>query len=78
MAVTTLPRKFKVGTLVLDDPSQNLEQLLDINEVHRIHAQQYPQLRHTHIWNEDGEISEHNGEQVILFQYYLAPISVNG
>lgn len=77
MAIATLPRKFMIGTLILDDPSQNLSQPLDINEMHRIHAQQYPQVRHTHIWNEDGEITDHDGEQVIMFKYNLPPVSVN-
>lgn len=70
----TLVRKFKLGSLVLDDPSPSS----DVDEVRRIHSDNYPQVRHTTIWDQDGVPVELNGEIVLMFHYQLPPIKVNG
>ncbi|AZL83410.1 hypothetical protein EIJ81_00660 (plasmid) [Aliivibrio salmonicida] len=74
MSLDQLPRKFKIGALTLSDPSP----MLSVEEVKRIHSQQYPQVRMTTMYLEDGEIIEIAGEQVMLFTYVLPPISTNG
>ncbi|MUJ20361.1 PRTRC system protein C [Aliivibrio fischeri] len=74
MSLKQLPRKFRIGALTLADPSSELT----VEEVKRIHSQQYPQVRMTTMYLEDGEIVELNGEQVMLYTYVLPPISTNG
>jgi len=78
MTIQTLPRKFQIGSLVLNDPSTDMGQPLPVEEVHKLHARQYPQVRHTHLWTEDGELTQHEGEDVMMYRYILAPVSVNG
>ncbi len=74
MALQQLIRKFKLGALVLDDPSPES----NVQEVQRILARQYPQVRHTTIWEQDGEVTELNGVMTVLHTFVLPPLSING
>jgi hypothetical protein len=67
-------RKFKLGALVLDDPNPTAE----LEEVQRLLAKQFPQVRHTHIYSSDGIVSEVNGAQVVTYEFIVPPVSVNG
>ncbi|KJG37652.1 hypothetical protein UA32_11845 [Photobacterium angustum] len=69
-----IKRKFKIGALMLDDPNPDLT----IDQVREIHSKQYPLVRGVTLWESDGEVAEHNGEQVFLYTYNLPPTSVNG
>lgn len=69
-----IERKFKIGALVLDDPDPKLT----IDKVREIHAKQYPLVRGVTLWESDGQLTELDGNQVLLYTYTLPPTSVNG
>lgn len=72
--MSKLERKFKIGALVLDDPNPSIS----INEVQEIHSKLFPQVRFTTIFNSDGQVGLHEEKTVLMFEYILPPVSVNG
>lgn len=72
LQIQTLPRTFKIGVAIIDDPAPNA----DLSEVHRILCQQYPMLRHTSIFEEDGRLNTEATE--ILYEFQLIPVKTKG
>jgi len=68
--VSTLPRKFLVGALKIDDPSPTSS----LASVTKILGQQYPQFRWTTVHEEDGRVV---GEE-LHFSLVLPEPKVNG
>ncbi|WP_288987620.1 PRTRC system protein C [uncultured Pseudoalteromonas sp.] len=72
MKFQTLPRKFKLGAMSLEDPmpSGSLDQVVEV------FGEQYPMVRFTRIFESDAVVS-----QCGLFLEYeikLPPVKVNG
>jgi len=72
MIIKQLPRKFKIGATILDDPMP----LGDLSQVQSVLAQQFPMLRHTHIYEADGVLSD--CATFILYAVILPPVKVQG
>ncbi|MCQ1058373.1 PRTRC system protein C [Photobacterium sp. ZSDE20] len=69
-----LKRIFQLGALSLDDPDPTMT----VAEVKRVHSQQFPQVRFTTLYAEDGVPKDIAGDTVLLFEYVLPPVSTNG
>lgn len=72
MQIKQLPRKFKIGVTILDDPMPNCE----LEYVQSTLAQQFPMLRHTHIYESDGVLSD--CATFIQYTIVLPPVKVQG
>ena len=72
MQLKQLPRKFKIGATTLDDPMPSCE----LEQVQSALAQQFPMLRHTHIYEADGVLSECATH--IMYNIVLPPVKVQG
>lgn len=72
LQVNALPRQFKIGVAVINDPAPTAS----LDEVQRLLSQQYPMLRHTTIYEEDGIVSQEGTAVVYTFQ--LVPVKVKG
>ncbi len=70
--MNTLTRKFKIGAAIINDPSPQA----DLDEVQRILTQQFPMLRHTRIYIEDGVLNDTATE--ITYDFPLVPVKVKG
>lgn len=74
MALQTLPRKFKLGRLFLDDPDPTAS----LHDVRGLHAKDFPVVRQTTVFDNDGVPDEVDGMPVLLFEYIVPPVKVNG
>jgi hypothetical protein len=72
MPVLSLPRRFIIGKLKLNDPLPDGS----LDEVHAVLSQDHPNLRHTHIFESDGGISECGA--YIDYHVVLQPVKTNG
>jgi hypothetical protein len=70
--MNTLPRFFKIGAATIADPAPQAE----LEEVQRILSQQFPMIRHTRIYLEDGVLNESCTE--ILYEFQLIPVKTKG
>ncbi|CAH1598786.1 hypothetical protein FWP33_08825 [Vibrio parahaemolyticus] len=69
-----MKRIFMIGRKVLPDPNPTAS----VREVQRIHAANFPMVRQTTVFEEDGVPEEYNGELVLMYKYVLPPTKVNG
>ncbi|GAA5138621.1 PRTRC system protein C [Thalassotalea piscium] len=72
MKFKNLPRKFKIGATIIEDPSPTS----NLDQVHEILAQQYPLLRNTHIFESDGRLSQCG--TYIEYEIVLPPVKTQG
>lgn len=72
--LTAMSRKFKIGRLVLDDPNPDYS----LTQVLETHVPDYPQLRHTQVFDMDGVPELIDGVMCLVFAYQLPPIKING
>ena len=72
MEFKKLQRKFKVGVTLLDDPLPNGT----LEQVHELLSMQHPLIRHTHIFESDGRLSDCKTH--MLYTIVLPPVKVNG
>ncbi|WP_100915910.1 PRTRC system protein C [Pseudoalteromonas spongiae] len=72
MEFKKLPRKFKIGAMLLEDPVPTG----DLNQVHEILATQYPMIRHTHIFESDAVLS--GCGTYLEYSIKLPPAKTNG
>ncbi|MBB1388314.1 hypothetical protein ACRN9Z_16535 [Shewanella frigidimarina] len=70
--MNTITRKFKIGAAIINDPAPQA----DIDEVQRILTQQFPMLRHTRLYIEDGVLNESATE--IVYDFPLIPVKTKG
>ncbi|MGI2227769.1 PRTRC system protein C [Shewanella frigidimarina] len=70
--MNAIVRKFKIGAAIISDPAPQS----DLDEVQRILTQQYPMLRHTRIYIEDGVLNDTATE--IIYEFPLIPVKVKG
>lgn len=70
--MTPIVRKFKIGVAIINDPAPQA----DLDEVQRILTQQFPMLRHTRIYLEDGVLNETATE--IVYDFPLIPVKTKG
>jgi len=72
LSLSTLPRKFQIGVATIEDPAPDAS----LEEVQRILSQQYPMVRHTRIYEEDGQLNTDATE--IIYQFELIPVKTKG
>jgi hypothetical protein len=72
MQAVTLPRRFIIGLLTLEDPLPEGS----LEEVQAILAQEHPSVRHTHIFHSDSRISDCS--EFLDFHVVLPPVKTNG
>ncbi len=72
ITLNALPRKFKIGVTFIADPAPQAS----LEEVQRILSQQYPMLRHTTIYSEDGRLNDEATE--IVYEFQLIPVKTKG
>ncbi|SUJ10505.1 PRTRC system protein C [Shewanella morhuae] len=72
LKMNQLTRQFKIGAALIADPAP----LADLDEVQRILTQQYPMVRHTRLYIEDGVVNEAGTE--ITYEFQLVPVKVKG
>jgi len=73
MAVlANLPRKFKIGATTYDDPIPDG----DLDSIHEHFAQTFPQVRHTQLFESDGQVNADS--TAIIYNFVLLPVKTNG
>lgn len=72
LKINTLPRTFKIGAATITDPAPHA----DLDEVQRILTQQFPMIRHTRLYLEDGQLNEAGTE--LLYEFQLIPVKTKG
>ncbi|GIU40996.1 hypothetical protein TUM3794_20320 [Shewanella colwelliana] len=72
ISAATIVRKFKIGAAVIADPAPTAS----LEEVQRILTQQFPMIRHTRLYDEDGVLSDDATE--ILYEFQLIPVKTKG
>ena len=70
ISVKSLPRVFRLGCTELEDPAPNLP----LKDVVRILSRQFPQFRHTAIYDEDAVVE---GDKLV-YALQLPPPKTNG
>lgn len=70
--MTALPRTFKIGAATIADPAPQA----DLDEVQRILTQQFPMIRHTRLYIEDGQLNDAGTE--IMYEFQLIPVKTKG
>lgn len=72
MTISTLPRKFKIGATIIEDPCPTLP----LEQAHEVLCQQYPMLRNTHIFESDARVSTCG--TFIEYEAILPPVKTQG
>lgn len=72
ISIQALPRKFKIGATIVQDPAPEAS----LDEVQRILTSQYPMLRHTRLYQEDGRLNQEGTE--IDYEFQLIPVKTKG
>ncbi|WP_076414905.1 PRTRC system protein C [Shewanella sp. UCD-KL12] len=72
ISIQTLPRKFKIGATIVEDPAPEAS----LDEVQRILTAQYPMLRHTRLYQNDGRLNQEGTE--IVYEFQLIPVKTKG
>lgn len=72
LSVNAIDRKFKIGAALLEDPAPTAS----IEEVSRMLSQQYPMIRHTTLYEEDG-VPSADGKSLV-YEYQLIPVKTQG
>ena len=68
--IAVLPRVFKIGVAVIQDPAPGLP----LEQVQQILSATYPQVRWTKLYDSDGQLINNT----MQYEFLIPPVKTNG
>lgn len=69
-SIAVLPRVFKIGVAVIQDPAPGLP----LEQVQQILSATYPQVRWTKLFDSDGQLINNT----MQYEFLIPPVKTNG